>query len=89
MKRLKVKIKPEIISHCKNQIDKHNFGRRSKDNGNKSQQYIGIMGECVIKDMFGLRYIDGSSGCDGGVDLKHNGKTYDVKTMSRTTDVKD
>ena len=89
MERLKVKIKPEIIEHCKKQIDKHNFGNRSKNNGNKNQQYIGIIGECVIKDMFGLRYVDGSSGFDGGYDLKYKGKRYDVKTMSRTTDVKD
>ena len=89
MNRIKVKIKPKIISHCKKQIDKHNFGNRSKDNGNRNQQYIGIIGECVIKDMFELKYIDGSSGFDGGVDLRYKGKRYDVKTMSRTTDVKD
>ena len=39
--------------------NKHNFGKRSKDNGNRNQQYVGIIGECVIKDMFGLKYIDG------------------------------
>ena len=89
IERLKVKIKPDIISHCKNQIDKYNFGKRSKDNGNRNQQYIGIVGQSVIMDFFGLGYIDGRSGFDGGVDLYYKGKKYDVKTMSRTVDVKD
>ena len=89
MERLKIKIKPEIISHCKKQIDKYNFGKRSKDNGNRNQQYIGIVGQSVIMDFFGLGYINGKSGFDGGVDLEYKGKKYDVKTMTRTVDVKD
>ena len=88
MNRLNVKIKPEIISHCKTQIDKYNFGKRSKYNGNRNQQYVGIVGECVIRDMFDLKYIDGSSGFDGGIDLRYEGKTYDVKTMTRSVDIK-
>ena len=39
--------------------------------------------------MFGIDYIDGSSGFDSGYDLKYVGKKYDVKTMKRTVDVKD
>ena len=89
MKRLKIKIKPDIIDHCKKQIDKQNFGKRSKDNGNRNQQYIGIVGQSVIMDFFGLGYINGKSGFDGGVDLEYKGKKYDVKTMTRTVDVKD
>ena len=83
IERLKVKIKPEIISHCKNQIANHNFAKASKDNGDRKQQYIGIVGQSVIMDLFGLGYIDGKLGCDGGVDLRYEGKTYDVKTMTR------
>jgi len=89
MKRLNVKIKPEIISHCKTQIDNHNFAKASKDNGDRNQQYIGIVGQSVITDFFGLGYIDGKLGPDGGVDLRYEGKTYDVKTMTRRVDVKD
>ena len=89
IERLKVKIKPEIISHCKNQIANHNFAKASKDNGNRKQQYIGIVAQSVIMDFFGLGYIDGSLGYDGGVDFTYKGKTYDVKAMTRTVDVKD
>ncbi len=89
MKRLKVKIKPEIIAHCKKQLEEHNFGQRDKDNGNKGQQLVGIVGECVVREMFDLPYIDGKSGYDGGYDLKYKGKRYDVKTMTRSVDVKD
>ena len=89
IERLKVKIKPEIISHCKNQIANHNFAKASKDNGNRKQQYIGIVAQSVIMDFFGLGYIDGSLGYDGGVDFTYKGKTYDVKAMTRNVDVKD
>ena len=40
-------------------------------------------------DFFGVGYVDGSLGCDGGVDLTYKGKTYDVKAMTRNVDVKD
>ena len=89
IERLKVKINTEIKKHCWEQVNKYNFGNRSKDNGNKEQQYTGIVGECVVREMFGIDYIDGSSGFDSGYDLKYASKKYDVKTMKRTVDVKD
>ena len=89
IERLKVKIKPEIIEHCKYQIKKYNFGKRSEHNGTKKQQYFGIIGQSIIMDFFGLGYVDGSSGFDGGIDLTYKGKTYDVKTMGRKVDIKD
>ena len=89
MERLKVKISSKIIDHCKKQVEKHNFAKRQKNNGNTNQQYIGIIAQSVVMDFFGLGYIDGNLGYDGGVDLTYKGKTYDVKAMTRTTDVKD
>ena len=58
IERLKIKIKQEIKNHCKKQVDKYNFGKRSKYNGNRNQQYVGIVGECVVRDIFDLKYGD-------------------------------
>ena len=88
MERLKVKIKPEIKKHCWEQVTNHNFGQRKKYNGDRKQQYLGIVGESVVREMFGFGWVDGKHGCDDGYDIMYNGKTYDVKTMKRTVDVK-
>ncbi len=53
------------------------------------QQLTGIIGQSVIMNMFGLGYIDGSTGFDDGVDINFHGIKVDVKTMGRTTDVRD
>ena len=78
-----------IILHCKSQIEHYNFGQRFTANGTKEQQLTGIIGQTVIMDMFGLGYIDGSTGFDEGVDIYYKGIKVDVKTMGRTTDVRD
>lgn len=83
-----VKVKPEIIQHCQNQIQRFNFGQRSVANGNREQQLTGIIGQCVVMEMFGKGYIDGSTGCDDGTDIDVMGYSVDVKTMGRTTDVR-
>ena len=84
-----VKVKPEIIWHCQEQIKKYNFGQRSVANGTPDQQLTGIIGQSVIMDLFGLGLIDGSTGFDGGVDIVYEGVSVDVKTMGRTTDVRE
>ena len=84
-----IKVKPEIIRHCEEQIKKYNFGQRSVANGTPDQQLTGIIGQSVIMDLFGLGLIDGSTGFDGGVDIVYEGVRIDVKTMGRTTDVRE
>lgn len=84
----KVKVKDKIIQHCTDQISRYNFGQRCVANGTPEQQLTGIIGQCVIMDLFGLDLIDGSTGCDDGVDISFKGKSVDVKTMGRTTDVR-
>ena len=88
-KRIVVKIKPEIIRHCELQLQKNGLGNRKKYNGTYDEQVTGAIGQSVVMDMFGLGYIDCSTGFDNGVDLEYGGKTYDVKTMGRTVDVRD
>ena len=84
-----IKVRPEIIWHCQEQIKKYNFGQRSVANGTPDQQLTGIIGQSVIMDLFGLGLVDGSTGYDGGVDIVYEGVSVDVKTMGRTTDVRE
>ena len=84
-----IKVKPEIIQHGKEQVKKYNFGQRYTANGNQEQQLTGIIGQSVIMDLFGLGLVDGSTGFDEGVDIVYEGVKMDVKTMGRTTDVRE
>ncbi len=85
---LKIKVKDEILKHCKEQVEKYNFGQRGVADGNKEEQFVGCVGESVIREFFGLEWVDGDKGFDGGKDIEYEGIKIDVKTMGRTTDVK-
>lgn len=82
-------VSDRIIQHCKKQVNEYNFGQRCVANGNIEQQLTGIIGQSVIMEMFGLGLVDGASGFDNGVDINYKGIKVDVKTMGRTTDVRD
>ena len=84
----KIKVKDELIQYCKKQVEKYNFGQRGIADGNKEEQFVGCVGESVVREFFGLEWVDGSKGFDGGKDIEYEGIKIDVKTMGRTTDVK-
>lgn len=82
--------KENIIQHAKNLVENKNFGKRHTGNGNKEQQFTGILGECVICDLFRKPFPSPiQNDFDGGVDFKLFENKVDVKTMGRTTDPKD
>lgn len=83
-----VKVEDSLITHCETVLKNHDFGKRFTANGTRLQQLTGIIGQSVIMSFFNLGFVDGSGGCDDGVDLIVNHKTIDVKTMGRTTDVR-
>jgi hypothetical protein len=87
-----IQVKNSIIEHCEKQIDKYNFGHRYTANGNKEQQLTGIIGQCVVMELFQLGYINGKDGFDNGIDIVYTNIfgsiSLDVKTMGRTTSVK-
>ena len=87
-----IQVKNNIIEHCEKQIDKYNFGNRYTANGNKEQQLTGIIGQCVVMELFQLEYINGNDGFDNGIDIVYTNIfgsiSLDVKTMGRTTSVK-
>ena len=64
---------------CWEYLSKNNMGNRHSANGNKEQQFVGLIGEVLTKSIFGLKhkYINGF---DGGFDLEYKGKKIDVKT---------
>ena len=72
---------------CWDYLSKNNMGNRHSANGNKEQQFVGLIGEILTKSIFGLKhkYINGF---DGGFDLEYKGKKIDVKTMGRTVNMK-
>lgn len=91
---MKIKINDNIIKHCLDLIEKVNFGKRNKANGTKAQQLVGILGQCVVQDLLGLGLIKPGTGFDGGFDIEYfaneeRGLKIDVKTMTRTTDMRD
>lgn len=86
---IKIKVPKNIIEYCIKQINEYNFGKRGYADGTKEQQLVGIIGQSVIMSYFDAGFIDGSKGFDDGKDLIYNNLIIDIKTMGRTTDVRD
>lgn len=82
------KVDKSIIQRATTLVENFDFGKRSKANGTKEQQRIGMIGEIMIRDLFKADEIDGSNGFDGGYDISYGHKYIDVKTMGRNTDPK-
>lgn len=70
------------------EVNKYNFGKRGFADGNKEEQYTGILGQNVVCDYYNQPLTSGKDGFDGGVDLHIKGKRVDVKTMGRKGPVK-
>tara|TARA_Y100000401_G_scaffold66902_1_gene53488 strand:- start:182 stop:715 length:534 start_codon:yes stop_codon:yes gene_type:complete len=86
---LNLKLTDEIRQYANKQINTKDFGRRFAGfNGTREQQYTGIVGECMIYKALGkdLPTYDGGFSI---VDLKLNDKKIDIKTMTRTVDMRD
>ena len=72
-----------------NTIIRNNFGNRGYADGNKEEQYTGILGQNVILNYYNKPLVVGGGGFDGGVDLVLNDKRVDVKCMGRNGAVKE
>ena len=84
---MNLKIPKELKVKCWDFLKKNNLGNRLEANGNKEQQFVGLIGEIMVVNLFGLEY-KFSQGFDGGFDFIYKGKKIDVKTMGRTVDPK-
>jgi hypothetical protein len=84
-------IKINVDTETKNKVwdflSTNNIGNRIKANGNKEEQFVGLLGELKVKEFLNID-TKLQNGFDGGYDLIYKGKKIDVKTMGRTVDVK-
>lgn len=78
-----IPIKHSIKLRTWREINKYNFGQRGYADGNKEEQYTGILGQNVVCDYYNKPMANGKDGFDGGVDIRIEGKRIDVKTMGR------
>lgn len=83
-----IKVSKEIKSHCKELVNKHNFGNRGIADGNRSEQLTGLIGQNILLQLFGFPLMDGEGGFDNGEDINFNNLSIDVKTMGRTVSMK-
>jgi len=79
----------EQKDYAAKQVDTHNFGQRGVFDGNKDQQFVGVLGQTVVADLLHVPRPDGTEGNDRGVDFVMNSKNIDIKTMTRTVPVKE
>lgn len=79
----------QIGSDLKNKVwqfvSQNNLGKRHDFNGIKTAQYIGMLGEVAVKQLF-KQPVDLEAGFDGGFDFEYKGLKIDVKTMGRNVD---
>ena len=84
---LNIKLREDLCKFAWDIVKKRNFGNRSIGaNGNKEQQYTGILGETVIYDIVYGKLPEYNEA--GIVDIVINGKKVDIKTMGRTVYMK-
>lgn len=61
------------------------LGNRGVADGNKKDQFTGMLGEITVKKVFGISHVWDNE-FDGGYDLKLGDMKFDVKTMCRNVD---
>tara|TARA_R100000664_G_C2661158_1_gene77309 strand:+ start:48 stop:554 length:507 start_codon:yes stop_codon:yes gene_type:complete len=85
---MKIFIPKKIKETCWKFLSNHTLGNRGIADGNKKEQFVGLVGEVLTKEIFGIKH-KFENGFDGGFDFKYQNKKIDVKTMSRIVDIKD
>jgi len=68
----------------------NNIGNRGTFDGSREQQFVGLIGELIVKQFFGLPpVLPNVNGFDGGFDIElSTGEKFDVKTMTRNVSMK-
>ena len=82
-----LKVTKELKEQCWEYLQQNNMGNRHSANGNKEEQFVGLIGEVLTKKLFKKQH-KFENGFDGGYDFIHRTKKVDVKTMGRNVDVK-
>ena len=82
---MRIKISAELKEQVWDYVKENDLGKRFTANGSKQEQYVGMLGEVVVKNHFKIKQ-NPSEGFDGGYDFEYYGRKIDVKTMGRTVD---
>ena len=80
------KINEEIKIKCWEYLKHNNLANRGVYDGDKEKQYTGLVGALETPNLLLGYYPDlhkKQNGFDGGVDIRYDDKTIDVKTMGR------
>lgn len=87
---IKIKVPPEIREASAALNDKcPTYNRLSGGNGSKEERLTGFIGQNMIRLMLGQPLMEATDTDDGKDGILSNGQTYDVKTMTRSVDVKE
>ena len=78
----------EQKQYAKHLIETTNFGKRGEFDGNKEQQFIGMLAQTAVADYLGLPRPVPSDKPDGGVDFIVENLSVDVKCMKRHVEMK-
>ena len=74
---------PELIAHCKQQLEECSFGLRKTNNGTKEQQLVGLIGESLVKEQFDMPWVSCQDNYETEYDLLYEDLRIDIKTMGR------
>ena len=85
---MRIEVSKDLKDRCWTFLQYHNMGQRGDFDGNREEQFVGLIGEMVVKDIFN-KPMEFVSGYDGGYDFMLGDLKVDVKTMGRNVDVKD
>lgn len=84
---IRIKISDEQLKYATYLVDNCNFGNRGKFDGNKANQFVGMLAQTVLADYIRQPRPELSTGFDGGYDYIINNKKVDVKCMARKGNV--
>lgn len=81
----RIKITDEQREHAWAIVNKKNYGQRASGfNGDKVNQYVGMLAETVVADLFEQPRPTEDKPYDFGKDFEHMDKIIDLKTMGHT-----
>lgn len=81
-----LKINEEQIVDATLYVQNHKLGSRGRFDGNRTNQVVGVVGENMVRELFGFEPMH-EDGFDGGWDIAFGDKKIDVKTVGRNSDV--
>lgn len=85
---LDIKVDKKLVAYTTELVRNNNFGNRGHYDGDKNQQFVGILSENCVRQLWGYPLVGDSVGFDGGYDLLWNGLKIDVKSMTRAYPMK-